>query len=85
MLNLTPIRNESALIWYGLGERKNGRNAVKRLRLRREALELVASAIEATDPAECMRLLVQARVLSETADREYGSDPLEPLIYEPIR
>ena len=53
-----------------------------RLRLRRLALELVAESIDATCPKECLRLLAEARVLSEKADREYGAEPLPD---EPIR
>jgi hypothetical protein len=47
---------------------------MERLRLRRMALELVADAVETTDPAETLRLLARARVLTERADRKYGSD-----------
>ena len=49
---------------------------MERLRLRREALELVAIATEETDPAERRRLFTKARALTERADREYGCEPL---------
>jgi|tagenome__1003787_1003787.scaffolds.fasta_scaffold18931599_2 hypothetical protein len=57
---------------------------MERLRLRRMALELVADAIEAIDPAERRHLLAQARVLTERAD-QYGSELSEPLTDGPIR
>jgi hypothetical protein len=54
---------------------------MERLRLRRMAAELIADALEATDPAESSRLLAEAWALIKRADREYGS---EPLPYQPI-
>jgi|GraSoiStandDraft_5_1057265.scaffolds.fasta_scaffold1402873_1 transcriptional regulator with XRE-family HTH domain len=57
--------------------------ATKRLRLRREAAELTANAMEVTDPAERARLLAEARSLIERLERD-EAEPLSLPFDEPI-
>jgi hypothetical protein len=50
-------------------------SAIDRLRLRRQAAELVARAMEATDQTMRKRLLAEARSINDKIEREGSSQP----------